>query len=714
MSSSLTAIMNTGLSALRASQAGLGVAAQNISNANTPGYVRAEIQFTPMTEVGLGGGVRVGEILRAADRFLAAAGLSAEATRGATTARTTILARAQAAFGDPTTDTSLFAALDRVWAAFTETSVDPSSTLGRDAAINSLNGFYAEVRRAATEVQSLIAEADERIGSAVAQAQDYLSRIAEYNQQVRMTVASGGEKAAVQNAQSVVIDQLAQMLDIRVYPMTDGTVQIRTSGGALLVGETATELSYTSTSAQFATHGVITYDSSAGSATNLEPYFTSGEIKGLIEVRDKDLKGLAEALGGLAASVGDALNAAHNENASFPAVSSLTGRQTGLLATDALNFDGKAIIGITDSDGILRQRLQIDFDAGTITGESPPGTFTFAGSTIGDMVASLNAALQAATPSGQASFTNGRLSVSANGGAGVVIQQDPTTPSDRAGRGFSHFFGLNDLVQRETPLFFETGGSAGDTHGLTGNLSFQVRDNNGNLAGNVTFAATGTSWSDLVTALNDVSTGLGRYATFAYNATTGQIGWTPNNGFSQVALTGDTTQRGGTGVSFSSLFGVGNYAGAARAIETDVATAILNDPSRLAVGRPNLQAAIGQPIVEAGDNRGVNALVAARDQVRSFSAAGPMTPQTTSLATYAARLAGVVGRMASDAQRAQEGADALAKAAADRRAQVEGVSIDDELVRMTTYQNAYAAASRLIQAASEMLRVLLQIGTTTG
>jgi len=41
---------------------------------------------------------------------------------------------------------------------------------------------------------------------------------------------------------------------------------------------------------------------------------------------------------------------------------------------------------------------------------------------------------------------------------------------------------------------------------------------------------------------------------------------------------------------------------------------------------------------------------------------------------------------------------------------VEGVSLDDELMKMTVYQNSYAAAARVIQAASDMLDVLLSIG----
>jgi flagellar hook-associated protein 1 FlgK len=152
---------------------------------------------------------------------------------------------------------------------------------------------------------------------------------------------------------------------------------------------------------------------------------------------------------------------------------------------------------------------------------------------------------------------------------------------------------------------------------------------------------------------------------------------------------------------------------AARAVETDVASAIKDDPTLLGVGRPDLAAAIGTRIMEAGDNRGANALAGVRDEIRTFQAAGHMAQQTTSAGVYSARLAGVVGRISSDAQRAQQGADALAKAAADRRAQVEGVNLDDELIRMTMFQNAYAAASRLIQAADEMLRILLTIGTTT-
>ena len=130
----------------------------------------------------------------------------------------------------------------------------------------------------------------------------------------------------------------------------------------------------------------------------------------------------------------------------------------------------------------------------------------------------------------------------------------------------------------------------------------------------------------------------------------------------------------------------------------------------LAVGRPDLGAALGTTIIEAGDNRGAAALAAAKDGVRAFQANGVMTAQSTTLAVYASRLGGEAGRMASAAQRAATGAETVMLAANERRAQVESVSLDDELVKMTTYQNAYAASARVIQAAKEMIDVLMAIG----
>jgi flagellar hook-associated protein 1 FlgK len=60
-------------------------------------------------------------------------------------------------------------------------------------------------------------------------------------------------------------------------------------------------------------------------------------------------------------------------------------------------------------------------------------------------------------------------------------------------------------------------------------------------------------------------------------------------------------------------------------------------------------------------------------------------------------------------QRSADGAQAIAKVSLERRSEAESVSIDDEVIRMNAYQQAYAAAARMIQAANEMWQTLLAI-----
>lgn len=706
----LSSILLTGLSAMRANQTAMGVVSQNIANASTAGYVRTDVTLAPRSSLGPGGGVEISGIKRAADRFLATASYIAEASRGASAARADILARAQSDFGDPNADNTMFGLLDDFWSALTEIGVDPSSTLRRDDAVSALQAMYAEVQRVGSSLQSMITEADQRIGESVSEVQSLIDRIASLNKEIQLTSHSGGDSSSAQNAQSALIDQLSALVDIRVEPQAEGGVHVRTGGGALLVGVGAAVLQYTPNNAPFATHGVIRINPDLGTNSNLEPYISGGELKGLLTVRDNDLPDLAEAVGGFAAALADALNQVHNENSSSPAVANFTGRQTGLLGSDTLNFTGTSIIGVVNSSGVLTQRLTIDFENGTITGENPATTYNF-NQTIDDFTDALDSALSDASGGG-AAFSKGVMSLDAGAG-GLVIQQDPNDPSDRAGRGFSHFFGLNDLVSRPTPLFFDSGISGTDTHGFTaGEIAYQVRDSSGRLLAEPTLDiqaagldAPGSTWDDMINALNAQVSGYGAFTL----GTNGQITFQAAAGY-RVSLISDSTDRGGTGVSLTALHGLSAEATAGRALELDVNAEISAEPTRLAVGRPDLTAALNTRIIEDGDARGSAALVGARNSTRNFPAVGSQSAQTTTLAVYAARLAGEAGRMANDAKRASEGSEAVATAAADRRGQIEGVSLDDELLKMTTYQNAYAAAARVIQAVTEMFDILLSAG----
>jgi len=94
---------------------------------------------------------------------------------------------------------------------------------------------------------------------------------------------------------------------------------------------------------------------------------------------------------------------------------------------------------------------------------------------------------------------------------------------------------------------------------------------------------------------------------------------------------------------------------------------------------------------------------------RTFVSAGALTGQVTSVMDYAARLAGHAGVRAEALDSARAAAESVRKEVADRRLSEEGVNLDEELVNMTTYQQAYSAASRMIQAARDLYDILLNM-----
>jgi len=80
-----------------------------------------------------------------------------------------------------------------------------------------------------------------------------------------------------------------------------------------------------------------------------------------------------------------------------------------------------------------------------------------------------------------------------------------------------------------------------------------------------------------------------------------------------------------------------------------------------------------------------------------------------SLSRYASEFGGSIGRDAQAADTRQQSAAAVATEATNRRQAVEGVNLDEELVNLTTYQQAYNAAARMISATNDLFDTLMNI-----
>lgn len=700
---SLTAIMNTATTGLAAAQTQLRVVSDNVSNVNTPGYVRKIADQVSLTSQGMGAGVEVARIRLATDRFLQAASLNAGAEAARQGVRHELYDRIQSLFGDPGGTSGFFSKVDAVFSAFAASAEDPTSSPRRQEALFRTQALFDEAGRIGQQIQAVREDADGRIQSAVEKANNLLQQIEGLNLEIARATVVNGDASGAETAQAALIGQLAELVDIRVTVRAVGGVSIRTGAGTLLAGEGAATLSYTraGTVTSETAFNEIWVTEPGGQKRSLLDNVVSGEIRGLVELRDIEAPATAERLAELVAHVADELNRAHNANSSVPAPASLTGRNVGQSFESAIaGFSGQTTVAVTNGAGVIQARADIVFSGATMTvngAAATPATF----------LTVLNAQLGGAA---MASFVDGKLTIAAGGGNGVSIADEPTSPSSKTGRGFSHYFGLNDLISTDRPAFYETGMTAGSPHGFTAGeaLSFRFTGESGSKLRdiNVSVPAGGTV-GDLIAALNDPATGVGRFGEFAL-AADGSLGFTAyGSPPPTMSVLEDTTIQVPSGVSVTELFGIGGGVRASRADGFSLRTDIRQSSAKLALAQLNLSAAVGASALSTGDGRGALLLADAGERSANFSPAGDSSGGLISVSRYASELSGEIGGKAAAARNRSDTAAALATEASARQTAYEGVNLDEELVLMTTYQQAFNASARLIQAAKDMYDTLL-------
>lgn len=707
---SISNIMSTGLSALAANQQALKATSTNVANVNTVGYSRLDVQFISRQASGGLSGVEI-EVTRVANAYLAAAEMRGAADVASADILAQFMDRAQGLLGDPSDSSTVFATLDPVFASFGALAVDPASALRRSSALSDLTTLLAQLDTTAEELQALRDESHSRVIASMEEANSLMTGIARLNTSIQRSTIAGVSASEAQTEQQRMLDRLSEIIDIRTHERPLGGTEVRTSDGLLLVDLDAATLGLDSTTNGEPYPGLVMLAPRSGAETPLETHLSGGELKGLLRARDKELVNLQLSFAEFAAGAAEALNAAHNKASAVPAPNELVGRNTGLLEDDRLNFSGVTHIGIVDAQGTVVRNFRIDFGTMEILDDQAAVTSFDPGGGVAPTIENLRDALNLAMGAdGEIRFANGVMEIEAeNAGTGIVITDDPTSPAVRAGRGFSHTFGLNDLVSHGGPLTYATGLSALDDHGFTaGDITFALRDNDGAIVRTVSMTVTaGTTVGALRTELN---TALQGYGTTSFDPN-GRMTLTPtNNNIGRIDVLQDTTVRGDTSLSASQFFGFGEALPIERARSNTIRSEIRANPNLLGSAQADLAgAAFGTRVLSPGDGRGALAIEAAGTTPRSFADAGSLTGQVTSISDYAARLAGHAGVRAEALSAAKAAAESVRSEVRERRMSEEGVNLDEELVKMTTYQQAYAAASRMIQAAKDLYDIVLNM-----
>jgi flagellar hook-associated protein 1 len=710
--STLGSILQTSSSGLAVAQLGISTVSDNVANLNTAGYVREVVNQNTITSQPVGDGVAASSIVRTANQFLQNASLAASGQAALSSAISSTLSQAQSLFGDPTQTTSYFNQLNTVFSDFSAAASSPTSSLSSAQAVNDINQFLSQSQSISSSLSSLSSQADSGLSNDVAQVNQLLTQISSLNGEITSTVAASGQAADLQNSQSQLINQLSSLIGVKVASTASGGVNVTTTGGAQLVGQFgAATLSYTSSATSTGQVSITQPATQQAQALAV----TSGDMGGLLSLRNTQVPGLQSQLSEFVTQTVNAINQASNASSSVPPPSTLTGSNTGLdLPTAISGFTGDTTIAVVDSSGQLQHSIAVDFSGsagGTISVDGGAAT-SFTPSTF---LSTLNTALGS---SGTASFTNGALTLSASvAGQGLAIQDSSTTPSNNAGRGFSQYFGLNNLIVSSQITNYNTGLTASDPSGFTpagtppsGTITLGIDDSSGNPITDVTVAMPASgNLQGVIDALNSSATGVGLFGKFSLSST-GALSFTPATpGGATLTVISDDTQRGAGGPSLSQLFGIGDNQRASRTNTYSVRSDIASNPSNLMLATLNLSAGTGQPVLVAGDGSGGQLLAKAGSTLQSFDAAGAASAESSTVTNYSAQFAGSLANTSSAAETASTNATAVQNEAETQRQSVEGVNLDQELVNLTTYQQAYSASARLITATQDLFTALINM-----
>lgn len=695
---SLSNILGSAVSGLAASQAGIKSVSNNIANISTPGYARERVSLSTGVTQGRINGVVIGEPTRIADRFLEQTVYLRAGDMGRAEVTANYMERLQSFLGAPGAESGLPARLDAISASAIALTSGQSSPQKASNFIAEMQDAIGSIRQLDDDIQVLRGDVESEVGYSIEAVNVLLERIHTLNATVAQLRGLGRTAGGAEDQRMSALEELSGLMKVSIREQPDGRVNIDAANGAVLLDGRLRQLSYPSPGDGVAqpTYPVIDirFTNDAGEPTTatgekLESSAIGGKLGGLLDLRDRALPEFSDQLGSLFGGLAETINAVANSGTSYPPPNRLDGRPTGLIGSDRLGFTGQATFAVTDKSGTLVASTMVDFDAlGPLA-------------TLDDAVAAINGGLGG---NATVALQDGRLSfVAASGNSGVAIAQgDP--PSARAGNGFSHYFGLNDVIRSDSATLVAPGFVASDPHGFAAGQSTQLvlRDATGrSLATTTLTGSVGSTFGDLVTELGQSP--LAAFGTFAMDDR-GRMTFTPSPGASGAVLSipSDSTDRFGTGVSFTALSGLtGSASGLGGA---GVRADILASADRLPLSRLRTDAAVGESALGGGDTRVAGAFVEALGKPMDFGKAGSAT-----IERFSSLLMGRAGTQAARAQDALVDAAARRDDAINRRDSFSGVNLDEELSQMVVLQNSYSAAARVMTTATQMYDTLLDM-----
>ncbi len=246
----INSILDIARQALFANQSAIEVIGNNIANANTPGYRRQEVRLEEALAIDyapgqLGTGVRAKEVIRHFDQFVEDQYNTRASQREMYSKLYEALKNVEILFKE-SEDSGINQVLAQFFADWQELSQRPEDSSVRTALLGHTQNLINALHLTSTDLNNFELQMDDFIGQDVDRVNEILKEIASLNTEITIHEEPGKNNAnELRDKRDALVRELAEKIDINYIDNGLGNVIITTKGGHTLVdGDSYFELKF--------------------------------------------------------------------------------------------------------------------------------------------------------------------------------------------------------------------------------------------------------------------------------------------------------------------------------------------------------------------------------------------------------------------------------------------------------------------------------------
>ena len=316
----LTTTLSNALSGLAVTQSSLDVLSRNVANSGSPGYHSESVNVVDQTGTSSSYAVS-SAVSRAFNQSLQNYYTTETSNSSNSSVVASYLNQLQTYLGKPGGSSSLDTVFNNFQTALNALTASPDDYSTRATVVSSAQTVTSTLNQLTTSVQGLRQQANGQILSDVNTLNQALTSLVKINGQLGSFNTDATSKATLLDQRDRLVSQIAGVVDVNVTYRDDGSVALATRSGVGLLDQKASVFSFTPNSNVSATQqfsvddskngvGTLTLSTPAGNTIDLvkQNVLQSGELKGLLDLRDKTLVQTQDQLDSVAAGLAQAFS----------------------------------------------------------------------------------------------------------------------------------------------------------------------------------------------------------------------------------------------------------------------------------------------------------------------------------------------------------------------------------------------------------------------